>query len=47
MYSHLAPDDTPRNLFLVSDGHVGSKTAVLELVTQEHQHNRIFTLGVG
>ena len=37
----------PRNLFVISDGHVTEEANTLALIRGHCQGNRVFTLGVG
>ena len=38
--------DHPRNVFLISDGHVTEEAATLDLIHKNARNNRIFTFGV-
>lgn len=43
----LSTADHPRNLFLISDGHVTEEDITLDLVRRHYQSDRLFTFGVG
>ena len=39
--------DHPRNLFLISDGHVTEEETSLSLIHKNYRSDRLFTFGVG
>ena len=43
----LSTADHPRNLFLISDGHVTEEVTTLDLIRRHYQSDRLFTFGVG
>lgn len=43
----LSTADHPRNLFLISDGHVTEEDITLDLILRHYQSDRLFTFGVG
>ncbi|XP_061177422.1 LOW QUALITY PROTEIN: protein mono-ADP-ribosyltransferase PARP4-like [Saccostrea echinata] len=45
-YYLLKPESYTRNIFLISDGHINNEEAALSRIAQNHQHTRVFTLGV-
>ncbi|XP_012936925.2 protein mono-ADP-ribosyltransferase PARP4, partial [Aplysia californica] len=45
-YQLLPRSDAPRNIFLVSDGHINSDNFVLRLASESNEHLRVFTFGV-
>lgn len=43
----LSTADHPRNLFLISDGHVTEEDTTRDLIRSHYQSDRLFTFGVG
>ena len=43
----LSTADHPRNLFLISDGHVTEEDTTLDLIRRHYHSDRLFTFGVG
>lgn len=43
----ISTADHPRNLFLISDGHVTEEETLLNFIRKNCQCDRIFTFGVG
>ncbi|XP_033740043.1 protein mono-ADP-ribosyltransferase PARP4-like isoform X2 [Pecten maximus] len=42
----LKPENTLRNIFLVSDGHINHQDVTMDTVHKNSQHTRVFTFGV-
>uniref|UniRef100_A0A8C3W803 Poly [ADP-ribose] polymerase n=1 Tax=Catagonus wagneri TaxID=51154 RepID=A0A8C3W803_9CETA len=45
--SLLVPSHGPRNILLISDGHLQNQSLTLQLVKSNAQHTRLFSCGVG
>jgi hypothetical protein len=42
----LKPENSLRNIFVISDGHVNNEETTLKAVHDNCQHTRVFTFGV-